>query len=291
MATLISPAPIVPSGRFGRRPGPELTLWFSLAVLVIVILVSVLAPLIAPCDPIAQDLRDTFAAPSPQHWLGTDDLGRDVLSRMIFGTRVSILASLLAVAIALAIGLPIGLAAGYLGGAVDTVLMRVVDTLLAFPAIILAIGITATLGPSITNAMLAVGIILSPSIARLIRAQVLSVKEQTYIEAARSFGARGLFRMVGTHILPNSIQPVLVQTSILMGSALIAEATLSFLGLGVQPPDPSWGSILSRSYTFAAQAPFQIIVPGVAIAVCVFAFTTIGDKAQERLDPRRRRAS
>lgn len=275
--------------RYGRRPAIQITFWVSLAVLVVALAVSVLANVIAPYDPIAQNLGDTFAAPSAAHWLGTDDLGRDVLSRMIFGTRVSILASLLAVGIALVIGLPIGLAAGYLGGVVDTVLMRVIDTLLAFPAIILAIGITATLGPSIVNAMLAVGIILSPSIARLIRAQVLSVKEETYIEAARSFGARGLIRMVAVHVIPNSIQPVLVQTSILMGSALIAEATLSFLGLGVQPPEPSWGSILSRSYTFAAQAPFQIVVPGIAIAVCVFAFTTIGDKAQERLDPRRRK--
>lgn len=282
-------APVLTAGRYGRRPAPEITFWISLAILAIVILVSLLANLIAPYDPIAQDLGSTFAPPSAAHWLGTDDLGRDVLSRMIFGTRVSMLVSLLAVGIALAIGLPIGLLAGYLGGWVDTALMRVIDTLLAFPAIILAIGITATLGPSILNAMLAVGIILSPSIARLIRAQVLSVKEETYIEAARSFGARGFVRMVLVHVIPNSIQPVLVQTSILMGSALIAEATLSFLGLGVQPPDPSWGSILSRAYTFNALAPFQIIVPGLAIAICVFAFTTLGDKAQERLDPRRRR--
>ena len=289
MASSTASVPVPRVGRYGRRPAPEIALWISMALLAVVVLVSLLANLIAPYDPIAQDLSNTFAAPSAAHWLGTDDLGRDVLSRMIFGTRVSMLASLLAVGIALAIGLPIGLLSGYLGGWVDTALMRVIDTLLAFPAIILAIGITATLGPSILNAMLAVGIILSPSIARLIRAQVLSVKEETYIEAARSFGARGFVRMIVVHVIPNSIQPVLVQTSILMGSALIAEATLSFLGLGVQPPDPSWGSILSRAYTFNSLAPFQIIVPGISIAVCVFAFTTLGDKVQERLDPRRRK--
>lgn len=289
MAAPISVARSAVRSKYGRKPAPELTLWFSLAVLAVVVLVSVFANVISPYDPIAQNTGNAFQAPSAAHWLGTDDLGRDVLSRMIYGTRVSILASLLAVGIALVIGLPIGLLAGYVGGILDTVLMRVIDTLLAFPAIILAIGITATLGPSITNAMLAVGIILSPSIARLIRAQVLSVKEETYVEAARSFGARGILRMVLVHIVPNSIQPVLVQTSVLMGSALIVEATLSFLGLGVQPPDASWGSILSRAYTFTAQAPFQIIVPGLAIALCVFAFTTLGDRAQERLDPRRRR--
>lgn len=283
MAAPISVARSAARSKYGRKPAPELTLWFSLAVLAVVVLVSVFANVISPYDPIAQNTGNAFQAPSAAHWLGTDDLGRDVLSRMIYGTRVSILASLLAVGIALVIGLPIGLLAGYVGGILDTVLMRVIDTLLAFPAIILAIGITATLGPSVTNAMLAVGIILSPSIARLIRAQVLSVKEETYVEAARSFGARGILRMVLVHIVPNSIQPVLVQTSVLMGSALIAEATLSFLGLGVQPPTASWGIMLKSAFDFISQHPWMILPPSLTIALTVLSLNLIGDGMRDAL--------
>ncbi len=261
----------------------------GLGVLVLAVLIAILAPWISPYSPNEQNLDAILLPIGPEHLLGTDDLGRDVMSRMLVGTQVSLLASLLAVGVALAIGLPVGLLAGYFGGIVDNVLTRIVDTLMAFPAIILAIGIVAVMGPSIVNTMLAVGIVLSPSVARLARAQTMAVKEETYIEAARSFGARGLRRLILPHIVPNMIQPILVQTGILMGHALLAEASLSFLGLGVQPPDPSWGTVLARAYTFHDQAPFQIFIPGIAIAATVFAVNVSGDAIQEWLDPRRRK--
>lgn len=268
------------------RPG-RIATGFSFGILILVVAMVVFADFIAPYAPNSQTLDNAFASPTWAHLFGTDDLGRDIFSRMVHGGRTTVLASLLAVGIAVGLGLPIGLTAGYLGGRVDSLLMRVVDTLLAFPAIVLAIGITATMGVNIINAMVAVGIVLAPSIARLSRAQTMSVKESTYVEAARSFGARGVRRVVIPHILPNMIQPVVVQTAILMGYALLAEASLSFLQLGVQPPDPSWGAILSRAYGYMDQAPLTIFIPGIAIALTVFAFNIGGDEAQRRLDPRR----
>ena len=268
------------AGRFAVRS--------SYLVLAVVAVVVIGANVISPYSPTDQDLNAILLPASADHLLGTDDLGRDVLSRMIHGTRVSVLAASLAVVIAIVVGLPLGIAAGYLGGWTDAVIMRVVDAVMSFPAIVLAIGITATMGPDITTAMIAVGIVLAPAIIRLARAQTMSIKQETYIEAARSFGAGGLRRMIVPHILPNIIQPILVQVAILMGFALIAEASLSFLQLGVQPPDASWGAVLSRSYTFLDQAPLQIFIPGLAIAATVFAFNIIGDEIQRLLDPRRK---
>nr|WP_166741677.1 ABC transporter permease [Cumulibacter soli] len=248
----------------------------------------VFAGLLAPHSPNYQDLDAVLLSPSGSHPLGTDDLGRDVLSRMIYGARVSILASLLAVSIAVVIGLPLGILAGYVGGMTDSVIMRVVDAVMSFPAIVLAIGITAALGPNVITAMAAVGVVIAPTILRLARAQTMAIKGETFIEAARSFGARGVRRMILPHVLPNVIQPVLVQIAILMGFALIAEASLSFLQLGVQPPTASWGSVLARSYTFLEQAPLQIFVPGIAIALTVFALNIVGDDIQRVLDPKRK---
>lgn len=270
------------------RGAQTLLLRVSLAILVVLALVAVLASVLAPYDPRMLDVNAILQGPSGAHLLGTDDLGRDVLSRLIYGTRVSLQASLLAMSIAALLGLPIGIVAGYFGGWADNVLMRIVDTLLSFPAIILAIGITASLGPSLTNSMAAVGVVFAPSLARLMRAQILTVKEAPYIEAARSFACSGP-RIVFRHILPNAIQPVLVQCAVLLGLALLAEASLSFLGLGVQPPDASWGSMLARAYSFIGLAPLQIITPGVAIAVTVLAFNMLGDAAQIALEPRNRR--
>ncbi|GGU14933.1 ABC transporter permease [Nocardioides albus] len=260
----------------------------SYVILAIVLAVVVSADLIAPYDPNKQDLDAILLGPSAAHPFGTDDLGRDLVSRMIYGTRVSVLAAGQAVAIAVLIGVPLGLAAGYVGKAADLVIMRVVDAVMSFPAIVLAIGITATLGPDITTAMTAVGVVMAPTIIRLMRAQTMSVKGATFVEAARSFGARGVRRLILPHILPNVIQPVLVQIAILMGFALIAEASLSFLQLGVQPPTASWGSVLSRAYTFFDQTPMQIFIPGIAIALTVFALNIIGDDVQRRLDPKRK---
>lgn len=273
--------------RRARKAG-RLSVGVSYAILLLVLVVVVFASFLAPYDPNKQDLNAILLPISGDHWLGTDDLGRDVFSRMLHGTRVSVLAALLAVAISVVIGLPLGIAAGWLGGATDLVVMRVVDAVMSFPAIVLAIGITATMGPDITTAMISVGIVMSPAILRLARAQTMAIRSETYIEAAKSFGARGLRRMVVPHVLPNIIQPVLVQVAVLMGFALIAEASLSFLQLGVQPPTASWGAVLSRAYTFLDQAPMQIFIPGIAIAATVFAFNIIGDEIQRLLDPKRK---
>lgn len=266
----------------------RLAIWASYAVLGAVLIVVVFANVLAPYSPTQQDLDGILLPMSGAHPLGTDDLGRDVLSRMLHGTRVSVLAASLAVGIAVVLGLPLGIAAGWIGGVADVVTMRVVDAVMSFPAIVLAIGITATMGPNVVNAMIAVGIVLSPAIIRLARAQTMAIKSETYIEAARSFGARGLRRMVIPHVLPNIIQPILVQIAVLMGFALIAEASLSFLQLGVQPPMSSWGAVLARSYTFLDQAPMQIFIPGLAIAATVFAFNILSDEIQRLLDPKRR---
>lgn len=273
--------------RSRRKPG-RLAIWLSWVIIGLVVIAMVFAELIAPADPNAQNLSDLLLPVSAEHPLGTDDLGRDIFSRMLHGTRVSVLAAGQAVAIAVALGLPFGIAAGWLGGLFDIITVRVVDALMSFPAIVLAIGITATLGPNITTAMTAVGVVLAPVIIRLARAQTMSIRSVTYIEAARSFGARGLRRMILPHVLPNIIQPVLVQVAVLMGFALISEASLSFLSLGVQPPTASWGSVLSRAYLFLDQAPLQVFVPGIAIAATVFAFNILSDEIQRLLDPKRR---
>lgn len=262
-------------------------LWFCVVVLFVLSCFALLPEVLAPYDPNAQNLGAVLNGPSAAHWLGTDDVGRDVLSRLIVGTRSSLAASFIAVGVALLIGLPVGILAGYFGGWVDGVLMRVVDAVLCFPPLILALGVAAIVGPGLVNSMAAVGIVLSPTLARLIRAQVLAVKERPFIEVARSFSCSPS-RIMFTHILPNAIQPVLVQAAILLGVALIAEAILSFLGLGVQPPAASWGSMLARSYAFMMQAPGLMFPPGIAIVVTVLAFNMLSDIAQERFDPRAR---
>jgi peptide/nickel transport system permease protein len=252
--------------------------------LLLVVLAAIFAPLVSRYGPAHQDITKILAGPSGQHWLGTDDLGRDQWTRLVYGARVSLQASAIAVAVALAIGVPIGLVAGFAGGWVDTILMRVVDTLLAFPAIVLAVGVTAALGPGLVNAMVAVGVVFSPSFARLMRGQVLTTKSQLYVEAAESYGSPP-WRTILRHIVPNSIQPVIVQSTLLLGLALLAEASLSFLGLGVQPPTSSWGIMLRRSAQFLSRAPGQVYAPGLAIALTVLAFNALGDSLRDALDP------
>lgn len=293
MATTIATAPSS-TGTTVNAPPPKarrlpIVRWASILILVAALVLLLAGRWLTPYDPNAQDLTAVFADPSLQHWLGTDDLGRDILSRMIAGGQATIAASLFAVLVALVLGLPVGIAAGYFGGWVDTALMRVVDAFLAFPAIVLAIGVTASMGIGLRNAMFAVGIVLAPAIARLARAQTLSVKEMTYVEAARSFGAKGVRGLILPHIVPNMIQPVIVQTSVIFGHAMLAEASLSFLQLGVQAPGSSWGSVLSRAYSFMSQAPMAILVPGIAIALMVFAANIMADEAQDWLDPKRRK--
>jgi len=252
-------------------------------VLALVLVMAIAAPLIARYSPTAQDFIP-FRGPSSAHWLGTDDLGRDVWSRLVYGARASIEAAGIAVCLALAIGVPIGLIAGFRGGWVDAVLMRIADTVLSFPGLILAIAITAVLGPGLVHSMLAVGIVFSPSIARLMRSQVLVTKERLYVDAAVSFG-NPPSRTVARHIVPNSIQPVVIQATFMLGLAVIAEASLSFVGLGVQYPSPSFGGMLQSASQFISVHPFGVYPPGVAIALIVLAFNALGDSLRDVLDP------
>jgi peptide/nickel transport system permease protein len=256
----------------------------SLGFLVFLVLVAVFAPAIAPHSPTDQNLDNMLLAPSAEHLLGTDDLGRDVLSRLIHGAPATLYASFLAVSIACLIGVPIGLLAGFLGGWVDDAISRAVDTLLSFPAIVLAIGVTGALGIGLTNGMIAVGIVFSPLLARLVRAQTLIVKQELYVDASRCFGASNL-RIIVHHIVPNAIQPVIVQITLLLAAALLAEASLSFLGLGVQPPQPSWGAMLARAYNYLEIAPEQMYAPGLAILVTALAFNALGESLRVALDP------
>lgn len=272
-----------------KRMRLRLPVVLSLVILTALAIMVLFADVISPYDPDAQDLTAVLQTPSAAHWLGTDDIGRDVLSRMIHGTRTALAAALLATAVAVAIGLPLGILTGYAGKWVDTVFMRFVDALMSFPNIVLSIAIVAVVGPGLVTSMISVGIVMSPTIARLARAQTMTVKQMTYVEAARSFGAKGVRRIVLPHLVPNMIQPVIVQAAITMAYALLAEASLSFLGLGVQAPEASWGSILSRSYMFISVNPAQVFIPGLAIAMTVYAFIVLGDELQSLLDPKRRR--
>ncbi|CAN5335082.1 ABC transporter permease [soil metagenome] len=256
----------------------------SLAFLLLLLLLSVTATWIAPYGPSVQDLNDTLSPMSNKHWLGTDDLGRDILSRMIHGAPVTLYASLLAVSVAIVLGVPIGLLAGYMGGWLDEVVGRLVDTLLSFPAIVLAIAVTGALGIGLTNAMISVGIVFAPQLARLVRARTLVVRQELYVDAARCFGAP-MHSILWRHVLPNTIQPVIVQITLLLAGALLAEASLSFLGLGIQPPNASWGAMLARAYQNMEIAPEQMYAPGLAILFTALAFNTLGESLRVALDP------
>ena len=258
------------------------------AYLVLLIGGALAAPAIAPYDPLKQDPGAMLSTPSRAHWLGTDDLGRDVLSRLLYGARLSLGASLMAVAIATLAGLPIGLAAGYLGGAADDALMRVIDALQAFPALILAMAISAALGPGLVNVMIAVGIVYTPRFARLVRGQVLSLREELFVEGARAAGASHL-RIIARHVLPNVVAPVTVQVSIGVAFALLAETSLSFLGVGIKPPEPSWGTDVGRGYRFMRLAPWLVFIPGSVILLTPLAFNMVGDGMRDALDPRQAR--
>lgn len=261
-----------------------------LGYLVIIAVVGLAAPLIAPYSPIAQDANNILLPPSWDHLLGTDDIGRDVLSRLIYGPPISLYASFLAVGIALVIGLPFGLIAGYLGGLADMAISRVIDTLLSFPGLVLAIAVTGSLGIGLTNSMIAVGIVFSPFVARLMRAQTLVIKNNLYVDAARCFGISNS-RIIVRHILANALPPLVVQTTMLLAMALLAESSLSFLGLGVQPPQPSWGSMLARASAYMEIAPEQMYAPGLAILLTAMAFNGLGESLRLALDPTMRRRS
>ncbi len=251
----------------------------------VVLFVAIFAPLLAPADPIEQNLRSVLVGPSSEYLLGTDDIGRDFFSRLLYGTRVSMFGAFLAVLVSMVIGIPVGLIAGYAGGIIENVLMRLVDSILGFPAIVLAIGLIAALGPGLTNAMVAIGISFSPSVARLMRGQVLATKNHLYVDAAEQYGSP-MWRTVLRHILPNAIQPIIVQAALLLAVAFLAEAALSFLGLGAQPPTASWGGMLSRSSQYLQVSPaVQLYAPGLAIALTVMAINALGDSLRDSLDP------
>lgn len=257
----------------------------ALSWILAMLFVAIFAPILAPVDPIATDFRSILVSPSTDYLLGTDDLGRDYFSRMLYGARVSMFGSFLAVAVSMAIGVPVGLTAGYVGGITDNVLMRIADSILGFPAIVLAIGLVAALGPGLTNAMVAIGVVFSPSVARLMRGQVLATKNHLYIDAAEQYGSPR-WRTILRHILPNAIQPIIVQGALLLAVAFLAEAALSFLGLGAQPPTASWGGMLSRSSQFLHVSPsIQLYAPGMAIALTVLAINALGDSLRDSLDP------
>ena len=259
----------------------------GLVVVVIFIVLAVFSPWIAPQDPIATSWSAIRQAPSVEHWFGTDELGRDVLSRVIWGTRASLLAGVVSVSISLMLGVPIGLAAGFVGGIVDTIVMRITDAFLACPFLILAIALAAFLGPSLVNAMIAIGVSATPIFVRLTRAQVLNVKVEDYIEAARAVG-NPPWRIAVRHVVPNVAAPLIVQATLAIAAAIIAEASLSFLGLGQQPPAPSWGSMLNTAKNYIDNAPWMAIWPGLAIFLLVLSFNLLGDGLRDALDPRQR---
>jgi len=269
--------------RLRRRRGAMV----ALAVVVAFIAMAICAPWLAPFDPVATSWSAIRQAPSATHWFGTDEIGRDVLSRVVWGTRASLLAGVVSVSISLALGVPIGLAAGFAGGFVDALISRITDSFLACPFLILAIALAAFLGPNLTNAMIAIGVSATPIFVRLTRGQVINVKVEDYIEAARALG-NPPFRIAWRHVLPNILAPVLVQATLATAAAIIAEASLSFLGLGQQPPAPSWGSMLNVAKNYVDNAPWMAIWPGLAIFVLVLAFNVLGDGLRDALDPRQR---
>ena len=259
----------------------------GLVLIAILALIAALAPLLAPADPLKQVLSTRLDPPSAAHWLGTDQLGRDILSRMIYGARISLLIGVVVVGLAASVGTFVGLVAGYAGGWLDEGLMRLTDVFFAFPALILAMAISGALGPSLTNAMIAIAAVSWPVYARLVRAQVLSLREREYVEAARSLGAPAE-RIVWGHILPNTLAPLLVQASFDMGGAILSAAGLSFIGFGTQPPTAEWGVMISEGRNYIATHSWLSLFPGLAILLTVAAFNLIGDGLRDALDPRLR---
>ena len=274
-----------PGKRALRRLLRRRTAVFGLIVVVLMALLAIFAPWVAPFDPLATSFAMVRKAPSAAHWFGTDEVGRDLLARVIYGGRASLAAGVIAVSIAVGCGVPLGMLAGYAGGLIDAVISRITDAMLAIPFLILAIALAAFLGPSLGNAMIAIGITATPILVRLARGQVLAVRAEDFVEAARAVGNPPL-RILLRHILPNILPPVIVQATLAIAAAIIAEASLSFLGLGQQPPAPSWGSMLNTAQRFLTQAPWMAIFPGLAIFVTVLAFNLLGDGLRDALDPK-----
>jgi len=264
------------------------TALFGVIIMMLIILCAVFATVIAPHDPTEQDVINKLAKPSFSHPLGLDQYGRDILSRIIYGSRISLLVGISSVLIGILFGVSLGIIAGYWGGFIDLIICKLIDILMSFPMLLLAIAIVSILGTSLFNAVLAVGIASIPRFARLARGQVLYVKNFEYVEAARAMGANS-FRIIIFHLLANIISPVMVMGTVYIATAIIMESTLSFLGLGVQPPMPSWGTMISESRSFLRTAPWFSLYPGIAIALCVLSINMIGDGLRDALDPKLRR--
>jgi len=260
---------------------------FGAAVLLLAIGAALLAPVVAPHDPLKQDLNHTLGRPDRIHLLGTDNVGRDVLSRVIWGTRVSLVAGFGSVMIAVVVGGVLGLAAGYAGGRVDNLIMRVMDAVLSFPPLVLALALGAVLGAGLTGVVIALGVVYTPTFARLMRGQVLAITAREYVDAARALGLPG-WRIAWSHVLPNATAPIVVQASLSVAFAILAEASLSFLGLGVQPPGASWGSMINAGRGYLQQAPWIVFGPGAALFVTVVGLNFVGDAIRDALDPRLR---
>lgn len=271
--------------RFARRFLRQRIAVGALVVLLALTVTALVAPWIVPFDPNAQNLGNVLAKPSGEHLLGTDELGRDVLSRLVMGSRVSLLAAVQGTLVALAIGVPLGLIAGFFRGHVDRVIMVFTDALMSLPGLVLAMAIVAIWGPNLTNAMVAIGIVVSPQALRLVRSSVVQIREETYVEASRSIGT-GNAGIIVRHVLPNAAGPLIVFTALLGGSVMLVEAGLSFIGLGVQPPEASWGAMLGTSFRYLSRAPELAIYPGVAIAVTVLALNLLGDGLRDSIGKR-----
>jgi peptide/nickel transport system permease protein len=252
-------------------------------IILLEVAAAIFGPRLVPYDPMAPNFAAILQPPSAAHWLGTDDLGRDILSRLLTGARYSLLISVVAVAIAMIAGVCLGMFSGYVGGTVDEVLMRVLDSFMALPSLVLALAIAAALGPGLANAMLAIAVAAVPTYARLVRGQTLSIKENEYILAARATGV-GSWRLVGRHVLPNTLGPVIVQASLGLGFAIITESSLSFIGLGIQPPLPTWGWMVQVGFQFLETAPWYVLAPASAIFLAVLGFNLLGDGLRDALD-------
>ncbi|HET6927400.1 MAG TPA: ABC transporter permease [Hyphomicrobiaceae bacterium] len=276
-----------PGARAWRRLLRRKSAVLGLMVIIVLASVALLAPLIAPYDPAQQSWTAIRKPPSAQHWFGTDESGRDLFSRVIYGARASLLAGVVSISIALTFGVPIGLLAGYGGRWIDALIGRITDAMLAVPFLILAIALAAFLGPSLQNAMIAIGVTATPIFVRLTRGQVMAVKVEDYVEAARAVGNPPV-RIALRHILPNILPALIVQATISIATAIIAEASLSFLGLGQQPPAPSWGSMLNTAQRFLTNAPWMAVWPGLAIFLAVLSFNILGDGLRDALDPKER---
>lgn len=259
----------------------------GLLIILFFVFIAIFADFISPYNPYEQTLSDRLQPPSKAHLFGTDDLGRDILSRIIYGARISLAIGIISVALALGVGASAGLVSAYYGGIIDTLLMRLFDVMLAFPTILLAIAIMAALGPDLKNAMIAVGIVNIPTFARIVRASALIIKEQEYIMAAYALGQSN-FKIIFRHILPNIVGPITVQASLSYGGSILSAAGLGFLGMGAQPPTPEWGAMLSQARSFIISAPWTVTFPGVAIFLSVLGFNILGDGLRDFLDPRLR---